>query len=194
MFRSEAHQDDGPLQLRSPMSQSEEEDLDDQGEEEFVDAQDSQYNPNTEPESAGPHAEGGAEDSYAKAAPNPSPPRTKSPSNDKWRKRVERALVKMTAEIAALREQLEQRRLFAPTPREKFFRWIFKSGWWLVKHISIDMIILGIILLWMRRKKDRRFEGAVRVLLGDAVAQVQRVGGKQIGKIHLPTLPKKKGQ
>ena len=191
IFRAGENHEDTPLQIRSPMSQSEEDDMDDQGEE-FVDAQDSQYNPNTEPESSGQQAEGEAEKPFAKTNPAPTPPRTKSPSNDKWRKRVERALVKMTAEIAALREQLESRRLFTPTPRERFFRWLFRSGWWLVKHVAVDLIILGIILLWMRRKKDKRFEGAVRVLLGDAVAQVQKVGGKQMGKIHLPTLPGKK--
>lgn len=166
------------------MSQSEEEDMDDQPEE-FVDAQDSQYNPNTEPEeSRYPEPQ----NPFPQPSPDEAPTRsTKSPSNDKWRKRVERALVKMTAEIAALREQLESQRLFMPSPRERFFGWLLKAVWGSIKHIAVDLVILGIVLLWMRRKKDRRLEGAVRVLLGDAVAQVR--------KIHLPNVhvPGKKG-
>ncbi|KAF2197187.1 hypothetical protein GQ43DRAFT_425066 [Delitschia confertaspora ATCC 74209] len=187
-FRQEKDPEGAPLQIRSPMSQSEEDDLDDQVEE-FVDAQDSQYNPNTEPEDTiqGP---GQPQDSFPKVVPARSPSPPKSSSNDKWRKRVEQALVKMTAEIAALREQLESRRLHSR--QYTFFQWVFRFAWASVKHFAIDLVILCIILLWMRRKKDRRLEGAVRVLLGDAVAQVQRVGGKQMGKIHLPHLPGKK--
>jgi acyl-CoA-binding protein len=186
--------DDQHLQIRSPMSQSEEDDMDDQAEE-FVDAQDSQYNPHTEPEeSQYPHAASlGAQNPFPSPFPDPPAPRTKSPSNDKWRKRVERALVKMTAEIAALREQLEARRFFTASPRETFFRWLVKAVWGSIKHVAIDLVILAIVLLWMRRRKDRRFEGAVRVLLGDAVAQVQRVGGKGIKSIHLPGGSGKKG-
>jgi hypothetical protein len=55
------------------------------------------------------------------------------------------------------------------------------------------LFILGIVLLYMRRKKDTRLEGAVRVLLGDAVAQVQKVGGRQLGKVKLPGLGRKGG-
>ena len=44
---------DGPLRVRSPMSRNEEE-LDDNGDE-FVDAQDSQYNPNLEHENEADH-------------------------------------------------------------------------------------------------------------------------------------------
>ena len=97
----------------------------------------------------------------------------------------------MTAEVAALREQLENRRLFTHTLQFRILRFVTNTVWGLVKHVALDVVILGIILLWMRRKKDRRLEGAMRVLLGDAVAQVQKVGEKQLthlGKIHLPIL------
>jgi hypothetical protein len=40
----------------------------------------------------------------------------------------------------------------------------------------------------MRRKKDRRLEGAIRVLLGDAVAQMQRGGGAVFGRVRIPLL------
>ncbi|KAF2146038.1 uncharacterized protein K452DRAFT_242518 [Aplosporella prunicola CBS 121167] len=116
-------------------------------------------------------------------------------SDQKWRCRVELALVKMTAEVAALREQLESRRLFNHSKKHRLIAWIGWFCWFSVKLIAADMIILGIILLWMRRKRDRRLEGAIRVLLGDAVVQMQKVGSAQVakmGKIELPKLPSRK--
>ena len=178
------------------MSQSEEEleEEEEQIEEEFVDAQDSQYNPNTEPdnEDVGVQADLTVQEpvpytaALVKAAP-PNPP--DSPGDQKWKKRVEQALFKMTAEVAALREQLEARRLFSYSRRYTIFRFIFRFLWGSLKHIAVDIIILGLILLWMRRKDDRRLEGAIRVLLGDAVTQVR---GAQIGRLQLPGLKSKK--
>ncbi|KAF2464633.1 uncharacterized protein BDR25DRAFT_296599 [Lindgomyces ingoldianus] len=197
MFRDKQDTEDAPLQIRSPMSQSEEDELEEEQGEEFVDAQDSQYNPNTEgegeAEDAGVQTDLGAQDpssSKVLIKPPSLPPET--PLDQKWRKRVEQALVRMTAEVAALREQLESQRLFSHGRRYRFFRWLLRFMWGALKHVAVDIVILGLILLWMRRKKDRRLEGAMRVLLGDAVAQVQKVGGKQIGKMHLPGLGGKK--
>lgn len=195
--------DDDVLRIRSPMSQSEEDGLEEEeaeDHEEFVDAPDSQYNPNTEPEAEE------AEDVGIQVNLTPQPPvpeNTKAlikrtaqpndgPGDEKWKKRVEQALVKMTAEVAALREQLESRRLFTHSRRYKFFRWLFRFVWGSLKHIAVDIAILALILLVLRQKKDRRLEGAVRVLLGDAVAQVQKVGGAKMGKIQLPKLSVKK--
>lgn len=201
--RAVAEDDDGPLQIRSPMSQSEEELEEDEAElekEEFHDAPDSQYNPNSEHAAVQTDLEPQEPVRYPSTPsksraliPKPTPPPPQeSPSDQKWRKRVEQALVKMTAEVAALREQLESRRLFSHSPKFIFFRSIWRFLLGSLKHIAIDMIILGIILLWMRRKKDRRLEGAIRVLFGDAVAQVQKVGGAQLGKVKLPSLGGKK--
>ncbi|KAF2711092.1 hypothetical protein K504DRAFT_466111 [Pleomassaria siparia CBS 279.74] len=188
---------EGPLQMRSPMSQSEEEELEEQGEE-FVDAPDSQYNAEsitaadvgvqTDLTPVPPEPYTSARSSKA-LIPRPTPPEKESAADQKWRKRVEQALAKTTAEIAALREQLEARRLFSHSRKYTFFRFIFRVVWGSIKHVALDFFILGLVLLWMRRRRDRRLEGAVRVLLGDAVSQVQRVGGVQIGKIQLPTLP-----
>lgn len=207
--------DDGPLQIKSPMSQSEE-DLEEEEaeldrEDEFVDAPDSQYNPNTE--DAGVQTELKPQEPipYTPSKPPPRPgfmarltpaltpgpassqPPQESAADRKWRARMEQALVKMTAEVAALREQLEQRRLFSHSPKFLLLRFIWRLVWGSIKHVAIDIVILGIVLLWMRRKKDRRLEGAIRVLLGDAVAQVQKVGGAQLGKVKLPALVGKKG-
>lgn len=219
-------EEDQPLQIKSPMSQSEEaleaEEAEIDREDEFVDAQDSQYNPTSE--DAGvqtdfqnlmrrqpipmstptpaprmrsiipqpipmPNFSGTPKD----AKPSASPPQQESAADQKWRKRVEQALVKMTAEVAALREQLEARRLFSHSPHYRLFRGLWRWAWAAFKHIAINVFILGIVLLWMRRKNDRRLEGAIRVLLGDAVAQVQRVGGVKLGKVSLPIIGGKKG-
>lgn len=111
-----------------------------------------------------------------------------SVADQKWRKRVEQSLMKMTAEVAALREQLEARRLFAHSVHYQLFRGVWRWVWACFKHIAVDVFILGIVLLWMRRKKDKRLEGAIRVLLGDAVAQMQRGGGMVFGRVRLPLL------
>lgn len=200
---AEVDDDEGsPLQLRSPMSQSEEEELEEQGDE-FVDAADSQYNAGGVPAvyDAGvqtnltpvpPEPYMSPKSKALVPIPKPTSPPVESAADQKWRKRVEQALVKMTAEIAALREQLESRRLFSHSRKYTFVRFIFRLVWGSIKHVALDFIILGILLLWMRRKKDQRLEGAIRVLLGDAVAQVQNLGGVQIGKIQLPAIPGKK--
>tara|TARA_R110002003_G_scaffold120_5_gene10640 strand:- start:15085 stop:15924 length:840 start_codon:yes stop_codon:yes gene_type:complete len=214
--------DEPPLQVKSPMSQSEEELEEEEAEidrEEFVDAPDSQYNPNSE------HVDEGVQTDLNLMRQNPMPIDTPTPAprmrsllpqsipmpnfastpaaatgappyesaaDKKWRGRVEQALQKMTAEVAALREQLEARRLFSHSPHYRLFRGLWRWVWAAVKHIAVDVFILGIVLLWMRRKKDRRLEGAIRVLLGDAVAQVQKVGGAQLGKVKLPMIGGKK--
>lgn len=217
--------DEGPLQIKSPMSQSEEELEEEEAEidrEEFVDAPDSQYNPNAEDAAVQtePNITGlGRRQTTPAKTPTPAPrmrsilpesipmpnftstpvpaggekgPQQESAADKKWRGRVEQALQKMTAEVAALREQLEARRLFSHSPHYLLFRGIWRWVWASLKHIAVDIFILGIVLLWMRRKKDTRLEGAIRVLLGDAVAQVQKVGGAQLGKVKLPSLTGKK--
>ena len=119
---------------------------------------------------------------------------TPSDTDLKWRKRVESSLMKMTAEVAALREQLEARRLFQHRVHYRFFRAIWRFIWASVKHISIDLLVLALVLGWMRRKGDRRMEGAVRVLLGDAVAQVQGLREGALGGLpKVPALPKLPG-
>ncbi|PSN68164.1 hypothetical protein BS50DRAFT_620553 [Corynespora cassiicola Philippines] len=206
--RGKARVEDGdhekPLQIRSPMSQSEEELEDEEAEieaEEFVDAPDSQYNPNSEdvavqadlaPQEPVPYTAPDAKPAPKSKAliprPTPSPPQKDSAEEQKWKKRVEQALVKMTAEVAALREQLESRRLFSHSKKFIFFRAIWRFIWGTLKHVALDALILGIIILWLRRKKDQRLEGAIKVLLGDTVAQVQKVSGTQLSKVKLPVL------
>ncbi|KAF2627059.1 hypothetical protein BU25DRAFT_491575 [Macroventuria anomochaeta] len=164
-YSNHADDDDQPLQIKSPMSQSEESleaEEADLEREEFVDAPDSQYALELYRQGAMDHnlSEANAQlpSQYPKSkfkrptrsrtpsrrniepgpvgTPTPQPrmrtiipqpiplpthntPKTEPTKADtpsaadlKWRKRVESSLMRMTAEVAALREQLEARRLF----------------------------------------------------------------------------------
>ncbi|KAH8723556.1 acyl CoA binding protein-domain-containing protein [Phaeosphaeriaceae sp. PMI808] len=175
--------DDHALQIKSPMSQSEEDLEEDEAEidrQEFVDAQDSQYNPNLEPTptnnpdlltsshppppttrqipetpTPAPRLRSILPESIpipqfpSTAAPRATPaPQHESAADKKWRARIEQALQKMTAEVAALREQLEARRLFSHSPHYRLFRDILEP----------------FSLVW--------FDGFLEVLLGQVVAKV----------------------
>lgn len=206
-----------PLQIKSPMTETDEalsasEAEADPDRDEFVDAPDSQYNPFSDAGGKTEAAKLGRQDTVPytptrlprirhivpqpiptpAANPNPPSPPHDTPADQKWRKRIEATLIRMTAEVAALREQLEARRLFVHPPHYRFFRGLWRLTWAGLKHVAVDVLILGMVLLWMRRRKDRRLEGAVRVLLGDAVAQVQKVGGGKLVKV-LPGIGKKGG-
>jgi hypothetical protein len=82
--------------------------------------------------------------------------------NHKWRRRVEQALTKMTAEVAALREQIEMRRTHNARKQRSLWAWVLWMFWAVVKHIVFDAVLLGLLLLWMRRRRDRRLEQAVK--------------------------------
>ncbi|GAP85612.2 putative acyl binding family protein [Rosellinia necatrix] len=84
---------------------------------------------------------------------------------DRWSRKVEQALVRLSAEVAALREQITIGREW----RAKKERTVpARVGWvfWLVaKHLAVDVFVLAIVLIWMRRRKDRRLEDQVRAIL-----------------------------
>ena len=80
----------------------------------------------------------------------------------KWRRTVEQALVKMTAEIAALREQIATGREYQGKRRRSFGRWLGWLIWAVVRHCLVDVFVLGIVLIWLRKRKDRRVEDLVR--------------------------------
>lgn len=87
---------------------------------------------------------------------------TDGKNKTKWRKNVEQALVKMTAEIAALREQIATGREYQGKKSRSPRKWLAWFIWIAIKHFLVDMALLGLVLLWMRRKKDRRVEDLVR--------------------------------
>lgn len=183
-----------PMRVLSPVSQGEEE----EDREEFVDAPAySQYegeegeDEEEQPTGTNDEQRRGHDNRVTEDRP-PLPerprPRRAASSGDSWRKRIENALIKTTAEVAALREQLESRNYIAQRKRHSLLGWILRLSWFLVRTAVVDVFVLWLVILYLRRKKDRRLEGAVRVLLGDAVAQMQKVGSN----MKVPKLPIRK--
>ena len=84
--------------------------------------------------------------------------------NLKWRRRVEAALTKMTAEIAALREQLSESQAFGTPPRRRTGLWTWMK--WLVlaalRQVAVNVLLIGMFVLWGRWKGDRRAEEWVK--------------------------------
>jgi acyl-CoA-binding protein len=169
-----------PLQILSPVSQGDEDELDEErDDQDFVDAPISQFDDTEHPAMDARENQDDNDHHHQQASPSrQSRPTTSSPLDIRWRKRVESALVKMTTEVAALREQLESRSFIAQRRKHSLLGWMLRASWFLVKLVAADMFILWIVILYLRRKKDTRLEGAVRVLLGDAVAQMQKVSSK----------------
>ncbi len=85
-----------------------------------------------------------------------------------WSRKVESAIVRLSAEMAALREQITAGREWRLKRERSVWSWIGWIFYVITKHLAIDALLLGILRIWMRRKKDRRLEdhvrGALRVL------------------------------
>lgn len=80
----------------------------------------------------------------------------------RWQRTVEHALVKMTAEIAALREQISTGREYQGKKQRSFRSWVGWILWMVVRHCLVDLALLGLVLLYMRKRRDRRIEDLVR--------------------------------
>lgn len=85
---------------------------------------------------------------------------------DRWFKKMERAVVKLSAEVAALREQIAAGREFRSRRGKTPLAWLGWAVWVLCKHFSVDACLLALVLLWFRRHKDHRLEDHVRGVLG----------------------------
>jgi acyl-CoA-binding protein len=82
-----------------------------------------------------------------------------------WRGRVEKALAKMTTEVAALREQLESRRVEKRRARAKrVWVWLAWCVLALARHLVIEAIFWGLVMLWMRRRGDKRAQEALKIV------------------------------
>ncbi|KAI0020456.1 acyl CoA binding family protein [Xylariomycetidae sp. FL0641] len=84
---------------------------------------------------------------------------------DRWSRKVEKALVRLSAEIAALREQITTGREWKSKKERSPKAWVGWLLWLVLKHLVIDAVILGLVLLYMRKRKDRRLEDQVRAML-----------------------------
>jgi hypothetical protein len=88
-----------------------------------------------------------------------------SERNRVWRGRVENALSRVMTEVAALREQLEKRREERRQQRAKrVWVWLAWCVWAVARHLVIEVIFWGIVILWMRKRGDKRAEEALRVV------------------------------
>lgn len=90
------------------------------------------------------------------------PPSAKQQSNiRRWRRRVEQALTKMTAEVAAVREQMEGRAI-QHRRRSSAWAWIKWLTWVALRQVFWDLAVLAMLLIWMRIKGDRRVEDKLK--------------------------------
>jgi hypothetical protein len=94
--------------------------------------------------------------------------------NRKWRRRVEQALTKMTAEIAAVREQIESRSLYSQR-RSSLLAWLKWLFWAVIRQVIWNMAILGFVLVWMRLKGDRRLEKMLKAGLIDLIDRLSKL-------------------
>lgn len=94
---------------------------------------------------------------------------------DRWSKKMERAIVRLSAEIAALREQITSGREWRSKRERSPGAWLSWFFWLITKHFAIDLVILAIVLIWMRRRKDRRLEDHVRAALRIAREYIRKV-------------------
>lgn len=103
--------------------------------------------------------------------------------NRKWRKRIEQALVKMTAEVAALREQIEAKKMGEGRRRNGIWTWMVWLVWSAIRHALLDLAVLGILVLWARRKRDQR----VAIGLGLLIQYVTEQTGRSLRPLRLST-------
>ena len=100
--------------------------------------------------------------------------------NRKWRRKIEHALVKLTTEVAALREQIEAKQIGDGRRRNGLWAWMTWLVWVTVRHLIVNVALLGLLVAWARRKEDRRVEQGLKLLL-----QYLRQRARKIG---LPTI------
>lgn len=104
--------------------------------------------------------------------------------NRKWKKNIEHALVQMTTELAALREQLEAKRIGDGRRRNGLWAWITWLVWVTVRHLVVDLALLGLLVVWARRKEDRRVEQGLEFLLQYLRHRIRKIG--MPGILRLP--------
>ena len=95
--------------------------------------------------------------------------------NRKWRRRIERTLVKMTAEIAALREVVDAARIGESRRRNGVWAWFNWLIWVGCRHVLVDLALLGLLVVWARRKGDYRVEQGLAILWGYVREKIRRL-------------------
>ena len=85
--------------------------------------------------------------------------------NQRWKKRVEQALVKMTVELAALREQIESSDSIRKSRRTGIGTWLTWVAWTSTKHLLVDATLLCLVLVWARTRRDQSVDKGLQSVL-----------------------------
>ncbi|KKA30098.1 hypothetical protein TD95_003052 [Thielaviopsis punctulata] len=93
----------------------------------------------------------------------------------RWARRVEKALVKLSTEVVALREQISTAREWRARKAMTFRAWAEWFVWLVAKHVAADVVVTCVVLIWMRRRGDRRLEDLVRGILRLAREYVRKI-------------------
>ena len=93
----------------------------------------------------------------------------------KWRRRIERTLVKMTAEIAALREVVDATRTGDSRRQNGVWAWLNWLIWVGCRHVLVDLALFGLLVVWARRKGDYRVEQGLALLWGYIREKFRRI-------------------
>jgi hypothetical protein len=83
----------------------------------------------------------------------------------------------MTAEIAAAREQMEARAV-AHRRRSGVWAWLRWLVWVTLRQIIWDLAVLGMLLIWMRLRRDQRLEEQLKA--GWSVVKSRLLGLKAL--------------
>ncbi|PFH59078.1 hypothetical protein XA68_12818 [Ophiocordyceps unilateralis] len=83
----------------------------------------------------------------------------------RWQRTIDRAVTNLSAEVAALREQIATGREWKSKKERSFSAWLRWMAWKVIKHIVADCVVVALVLLWMRRRRDTRLEDLVRAVL-----------------------------
>ena len=128
-------------------------------------------------ENAARHPNTGEEDEDEEviAIAGTNPTRDLDVRNRKWRRRIERTLVKMTAEIAALREVVDAARIGESRRRNGVWAWFNWLIWVGCRQVLVDLALLGLLVVWARRKGDYRVEQGLAILWGYVREKIRRL-------------------
>lgn len=141
-FQQPSARTDGPMKVLSPMSEQDEAELRSQRQ---MDLDDDEEDDDESHPGGGVVGRRGAD-----------------VSSSRWQRKVERAITSLSAEVAALREQISSGREWRSRIEKSWAAWMGRIALLVLKHLIADTLLLVLILLWMRRRKDRRLEDLVR--------------------------------
>ncbi|KMP04071.1 hypothetical protein CIRG_03762 [Coccidioides immitis RMSCC 2394] len=143
--------------------QGDEDEDDDEDEEEFQEARDSFYGDEDQDE-----------DDVRQQRPHIDLDIDREKRSRRWRRRVEQALTKMTAEIAAMRELMETRAQHNGR-RRTIWVWVKWLVWLAIKQICWDIVLLGVICVWLRLRGDRRVEERIKYIWAEFKKRLSKV-------------------